>query len=548
MIPNTAITDTATLANLGMLAATPENRFNFELTGTDKSFRRMFEAALTGTEMYDARGTSGVREYAAGEHSGPGESRIGDEAGGKIEFAGSVEATESIESASNSADGSAEEDTKSGGADDGTKGSGTAEAGANSGSIQSGDNDDRKSGEMGEAEEAEKAERAAGKAKSRSGVRVSRKSEKEERPDTIDEALSGDSTKVSKKAGKSGENSETDDRVAKRLRTGSADRNEAADAIAAASGETAARQDTVAQTAADGSTVDRMSPDAANAPGRKPGRFVKGGERSGSESNRDAVQAEESRAGFTNRELQMTAKRTESLEGDGKRAQETIDVDLRETPNRRSGLDRDAGNAREHAAEAEDAGKDAAKLSLSDLRTRQARIDAGTEEEEGVRITGRTPESARSHAAGGTTAARNRTFQGTLLAQLRDELNGKIVKQAGVILKDGGAGEIRLNLKPEQLGNVRIRLEVKDTVIVGRIIVENTSVREAFEQNMANLQRAFRDSGFESSGLDVQVNGGNAQGERRNGAHDRNLRFTELFEEQGTTVDLFERSAVDIMA
>lgn len=102
-----------------------------------------------------------------------------------------------------------------------------------------------------------------------------------------------------------------------------------------------------------------------------------------------------------------------------------------------------------------------------------------------------------------------------LLHELRSKMNGEIVKQSSIILKDQDSGEIRLILKPERLGTVRIRIHLQDNHIAGRIIVDNNSVREVFERNLADLERSFREQGFSTGGLDVSV-GSNGGGKRDN--------------------------------
>jgi flagellar hook-length control protein FliK len=94
-----------------------------------------------------------------------------------------------------------------------------------------------------------------------------------------------------------------------------------------------------------------------------------------------------------------------------------------------------------------------------------------------------------------------------LAAQLRESLNAEIVRDARVVLRGANVGEVRLSIKPEDLGNVRIKLQLQDNHIAGRIIVENASVRDAFEQNLAQLTRAFEDSGLEVGNLEVSVAG-----------------------------------------
>ncbi|MDR3174389.1 MAG: hypothetical protein LBU19_09080, partial [Treponema sp.] len=53
-------------------------------------------------------------------------------------------------------------------------------------------------------------------------------------------------------------------------------------------------------------------------------------------------------------------------------------------------------------------------------------------------------------------------FEDILARELRQTVNNDIVRNAQVILRDGGEGLIRLSLKPESLGNVKIRLELTD--------------------------------------------------------------------------------------
>jgi flagellar hook-length control protein FliK len=83
-----------------------------------------------------------------------------------------------------------------------------------------------------------------------------------------------------------------------------------------------------------------------------------------------------------------------------------------------------------------------------------------------------------------------------------------------MILKDGGEGLIRLSLKPESLGNVKIRLELSENKIAGHIIVENSDALRAFERELPVLEAAFRDSGFDGATLELAQNGG--EGGQRN--------------------------------
>ncbi|MDL2230103.1 flagellar hook-length control protein FliK [Treponema sp. OttesenSCG-928-L16] len=102
----------------------------------------------------------------------------------------------------------------------------------------------------------------------------------------------------------------------------------------------------------------------------------------------------------------------------------------------------------------------------------------------------------------------NQSFQDLLARELRDGLNTDIVRHASLILKDGGEGMIRLSLRPESLGNVKIRLEMAENKITGQIIVESDEALKAFEREIRSLEQAFKDSGFDGASLEMSVSSG----------------------------------------
>jgi hypothetical protein len=168
-----------------------------------------------------------------------------------------------------------------------------------------------------------------------------------------------------------------------------------------------------------------------------------------------------------------------------------------------------------------------------------------------IRVTSRNGNDRFSENSRVSDGRDQREAADGLLRQFREEGNARIVRSARVILKDGNEGEIRLILKPERLGEVRIRLHLQDNLIAGRVFVENSSVREAFENNMGNLAEAFEQSGFEFAGLDVSVSGG---GEDKNENEPprfiREMRASEL-EKSVTRADpglYYASHAVNMMA
>lgn len=96
-------------------------------------------------------------------------------------------------------------------------------------------------------------------------------------------------------------------------------------------------------------------------------------------------------------------------------------------------------------------------------------------------------------------------FQSKVVRYLQNSGMDRIVNQAKLILKEGNRGEINLMLRPQQLGNVKIHLNLEENRIVGKILVENQAVREAFKEIAADLSKALMDNGFESASLDISL-------------------------------------------
>jgi flagellar hook-length control protein FliK len=134
-----------------------------------------------------------------------------------------------------------------------------------------------------------------------------------------------------------------------------------------------------------------------------------------------------------------------------------------------------------------------------------------------------------AHSQAGSAGLYQSDNAGTLLAQqLNGNLGTDIVRHASMVLRDGGTGLIRLNLKPEILGNVKIRLEMADNKVRGHIIVESDAALRAFQQEMKSLVEAFRDNGFAGSNIEFDVRQDNAQqGGRGNEANEKQPYFSE---------------------
>jgi flagellar hook-length control protein FliK len=98
-----------------------------------------------------------------------------------------------------------------------------------------------------------------------------------------------------------------------------------------------------------------------------------------------------------------------------------------------------------------------------------------------------------------------RAMENLLARELHQNFNSDIVRHASAILRDGNEGIIKLALKPESLGNVKIRLEMAENKIIGHIVVESEEALRAFEKEISSLEKAFRDSGFDGASLEMSL-------------------------------------------
>jgi flagellar hook-length control protein FliK len=138
--------------------------------------------------------------------------------------------------------------------------------------------------------------------------------------------------------------------------------------------------------------------------------------------------------------------------------------------------------------------------------------------------------SERAQADSGANEASGKpgdsaSFSSRLAQRLQESANADIVRHSTVILNEGDSGIIRLNLKPEALGNVKVRLDLADNNITGTIIVESESAREAFEADLEHLAKSFIDSGFQDAKLSVSVDSGSSGAQGRGEGRDNPQAF-----------------------
>lgn len=182
--------------------------------------------------------------------------------------------------------------------------------------------------------------------------------------------------------------------------------------------------------------------------------------------------------------------------------------------NRSSKLEADANGGKSR-----DRRKERIDIEVYDLRTQKSeqkpkQSEGGSLQDSSnktIEVTLHLKEEASQKSGGADTSTSlgpSRSFQDMLAQELHNSINGDIVRHASMVLKDGGEGLIKLNLKPESLGTVRIKLEMADNKVTGHILVDTQEALKAFEKEIQSLEQAFRDGGFQGASLEVSVSAG----------------------------------------
>ncbi|MGI5083937.1 flagellar hook-length control protein FliK [Treponema putidum] len=105
----------------------------------------------------------------------------------------------------------------------------------------------------------------------------------------------------------------------------------------------------------------------------------------------------------------------------------------------------------------------------------------------------------------------SQTFSAMLTQEIRDAA-ADFVQAGKIVLRDNNAGEIRLHLRPENLGAVKINLELSEGKrVTGTVTVASKEAYEAFEKNLDNLAKEFKENGFEFAEFNLNWSGFSGQ-------------------------------------
>ncbi|MGE5606479.1 MAG: flagellar hook-length control protein FliK [Bacteroidota bacterium] len=91
----------------------------------------------------------------------------------------------------------------------------------------------------------------------------------------------------------------------------------------------------------------------------------------------------------------------------------------------------------------------------------------------------------------------------------REELFSQLVEHAKVVIDNGGS-EMEVNLRPEHLGKLQLKVTIENEVVTAKFVAESQQVKEIIESNLSQLKRNLQENGMEVDTIMVSV--GNHQG------------------------------------
>lgn len=103
------------------------------------------------------------------------------------------------------------------------------------------------------------------------------------------------------------------------------------------------------------------------------------------------------------------------------------------------------------------------------------------------------------------------------------EIAFQIVEKAKVLLT-GDKSEMIMDLKPDHLGRLSLKLVTERGIVVAKFIAENEEVRAAIEANMDTLKESLEKQGFSVQEFSVSVNQNKSNNQDEYGENPKNLR------------------------
>lgn len=93
----------------------------------------------------------------------------------------------------------------------------------------------------------------------------------------------------------------------------------------------------------------------------------------------------------------------------------------------------------------------------------------------------------------------SRTLESSVVNQVSEKLNGAV---------RSGINEIRIQLRPESLGEVKLSIRMDGDIVIAKINVENQQVKQIIESNLQSLKDSLAEHNLQAGSFDVNVGDG----------------------------------------
>lgn len=157
------------------------------------------------------------------------------------------------------------------------------------------------------------------------------------------------------------------------------------------------------------------------------------------------------------------------------------------------------------------------RLSEKMLQGLRASNPLMAQEIEGTKGNTPTPQVTLERSSSPTAPAANRgqassasKFDNPKMERLKSRIVSQVRFQLKMAAK-GKGGEIRMQLQPQYLGKVKVKLELESDMAKATFLVENQSVKEMLQKSVSSLEKAFQEQGIEVSSVEVHVTDQNNQ-------------------------------------
>ncbi len=110
----------------------------------------------------------------------------------------------------------------------------------------------------------------------------------------------------------------------------------------------------------------------------------------------------------------------------------------------------------------------------------------------------------------GTAIGSETRISSTLMRMTDETVMEQITGKLQTAVRSG-MSEVRIQLRPESLGEVSMRIRMEGDVVLAKIEVQNQQVKEIMERNLPMLKDALAQQNLNTGAFDVQVNSGNGR-------------------------------------